>query len=150
MSDFPINADHFVGGRRVTPVDTSEGGAPLASLLNAAGQSAESETAMSGPVDLSAATADVVKAASRGLTTNSGASRAYTLPDFASAPDGWEHTFIQLTLHTLTVTHAGTDTINGVVGDLALDAAHEWCKVMKVPGASGWYAVSSSAPIVPA
>lgn len=148
MSDLPVDPDHFIGGQRVTPIDTSEGGAPLASLVNAAAQSAEASEAMTGAIDLSAATAAVVKAASRKVTTNAGAARAYTLPDFASAPDGWEHTFISLDAATneMTITHAGADTINGIAGDITLTTGlgHEWVKVFKAPGATGWHAIGGT------
>lgn len=146
MSDLPVASNYFVGGQRVSPIDSSEGGSNLASLLNAAGQNSEAAAALTASVDLSGATAAEVKAASRKLSTNAGAARAYTLPVFASAPDGWEHTFISIdgAANTFTVTHAGTDTINGVAGNVALATNHSWCKVFKVPGASGWYGVGGT------
>lgn len=153
MSDkFPLSSDAFTGGGRLTAAQSSEGrdGAPLFELVNAAAQGAEASAAMAGPVDLSAATAAVVAAANREVATNSGASRAFTLPDFAGAPDGWEHTFVQLSAHTLTVTHAGADTINDIAGDVALDAIGEWCKVMKLAGHTGWVMIGTSAGLTPA
>lgn len=149
MSDYPIDPIHFAGARRITPKDRSEGGAPLASLLNAAAQSAESETVKSGgSTDLSAADVDTVKAASRGVTTNLGTGTfTFTLPDFAAAPDGWEHTFIALdgAANNLVVVHAGTDTINGIAGDVDMTTAnHEWTKIFKVPGATGWLGIGGT------
>lgn len=140
MSNLPLDPTYFEGARRISPIDPSEGGAPLASLLNSAGQSSEAVDALTGALDLSAATAAVVKAASRKTSTNIGAARAFTLPDFATAPDGWEHTFIALdgVSNTFTVTHAGSDTINGIAGDIPLVANHGWCKISKAPSATGW------------
>lgn len=149
---FPLASDAFTGGGRLTTAQSSEGrdGAPLFELANAAAQSAEASAAMAGAVDLSAATAAVVAAANREVATNSGASRAFTLPDFADAPDGWEHTFVQLSAHTLTVTHAGTDTINGIAGDVSLAAIGDWCKVMKLSGATGWIMIGTDGGLTPA
>lgn len=158
MSDaFPLESDAFSGGARLTAQQQSEGRAsdqpPLYELMNRAAQSAEASGAMTGAVDLSAAPAAVVAAANREVTTNAGAARAYTLPDFASAPDGWEHTFIDIDsniANTLTVTHAGTDTINGTAGDVTLNSEGEWCKVMKLSGATGWVMIGSGSGLVPA
>jgi len=153
MSNLPIDPNYFEAARRITPIDESEGGAPLASLLNAAAQDAEAYASLSASVDLSAATAAAVKAASRGVTVNAGAARTYTLPVFADAPDGWTHTFIDIdanTSNTLIVVAAGADTINGVAGDITLNSNGEWCKVMKVPGATGWVAIGTGSGLVAA
>lgn len=152
---FPLDSDAFSGGSRLTAQQASEGrdGSPLYELLNNAAQSAEASGAMTGAVDLSVATAAVVAAANREVTTNAGAARAYTLPDFATAPDGWEHTFIDIDsniANTLTVTHAGTDTINGTAGDVVLNSEGEWCKVMKLAGATGWVMIGTGSGLVPA
>lgn len=145
MSDLPIPSEHFSGGARLTPADRSEG-APLYSLLNAAAFSAESVVAMSGAVDLSAADAATVAAANRRLVTNSGAARTFTLPVFADAPDHWEQTFISLDANANELTISSAATINGVAtGVIVLTtAAHEWVKVMKIPGASGWFAIGGT------
>lgn len=147
MSDLPVKDTHFEGGQRVTPKDRSEGGAPLHLLINALGQEAEGILAMSAAVDLSSDTEDELKAVNRRLVTNAGAARAFTLPDFDTAPDGWEQTFISLDALTneLSIVHAGTDTINGIAGDIVLTTAdHEWVKVAKVPGATGWFATGGT------
>lgn len=148
MSDLPVSETHFEGGQRVTPKDDSEGGAPLHSLINALGQSLGEEVlAMSGAVDLSSLDEDELKAVNRRLVTNVGAARAFTLPDFATAPDGWEQTFISLDAATneLTIAAAGTDTINGIAGDIVLTTAnHEWVKVAKLPGATGWFGIGGT------
>lgn len=147
MSDqFPLKSDAFTGGGRLTAAQRSEGrdGAPLFELLNEVARGAAGASALSASVDLSAASADVVAAANRGVSTNTGAARSLTLPDFASAPDGWEHTAIAFDASGFTVVHAGTDTINGIAGDLALAAAHQWAKVMKLPGATGWTAIGGT------
>lgn len=145
---FPLESDAFSGGSRLTAQQESEGrdGAPLYDLLNQAASSAEASEALAANVDLSAATAAVVAAANRQVSTNSGAARTYTLPDFGDAPDGWEHTFIALdgASNTYSVDSAGADTINGVAGDLDLAADHEWAKVMKIPGTSGWTAIGGT------
>lgn len=146
---FPLSSDAFSGGSRLTAQQESEGpdGAPLYDLLNQSVVSAEGASAMSAAVDLSAATAAVVAAANRQLTTNAGAARSFTLPTFDDAPAGWEHTFISLDAasNELTIAVDGSDTINGVNGDIVLTtAAHEWVKVFKVAGASGWYAIGGT------
>ena len=154
MSDkFPLESDAFSGGSRLTAAQESEGRAsnqaPLFSLMNAAAQTAESVAVLSASVDYSAATAAVIAAANRGLTTNTGAARSVTLPDFDSAPAGWEHTFIALDAQTneFSIVHAGSDTINGVAGDVVMTtSAHEWVKVFKVAGASGWHVIGGTAP----
>lgn len=145
MSDLPIPSEHFSGGARLTAADRSEG-APLYSLLNAAAFSAESVVAMSGAVNLATATAEVVAAANRRIVTNAGAARTFTLPVFANAPAYWEQTFISLDAATNEMTIASADTINGVAtGTIVLTtAAHEWVKVIKVPGASGWLAIGGT------
>lgn len=149
MSDnFPLDSKAFSGQKRLhaASADNSTGGAPLYSLLNSLAAGADAASALTGAVDLSAATAAVVASANREVSTNAGAARAYTLPDFDSAPDGWEHTFIAIDggSNTFTVTHAGTDTINGIVGDVALAANHAWCKVSKISGASGWTGIGGT------
>lgn len=150
MSDkFPLSSDAFTGGGRLTAQQASEGrdGAPLYDLLNQSAVSAEGVSAMSAAVDLSAATAAAVAAANRQLTTNAGSARTFTLPDFDDAPAGWEHTFISLDAasNELTIAAGGSDTINGVAGDIVLTtAAHEWVKVFKVDGASGWFAIGGT------
>lgn len=152
MSNLPITSTHFEGGQRLTPIDTSEGGAALASLLNSVASYAESASALAGDLDLSAATAAAVKAANRGVTTNAGAARTLTLPDYAAAPDGWMHTMVDVDANiafSLTVVHAGTDTINGVAGDVTLNAQGEWVTVLKLAGAAGWTAIGG-AGVVPA
>lgn len=145
MSDkFPLESDAFTGGGRLTAQQASEGrdGAPLYSLLNVLGQSAESSEALAASLDLSAATAEQVADRNRSLVTNSGAPRTLTLPDFASAPDGWEITALAFdgNLNTFTVSRAGADTINGGDTTVALGAADAWVKVVKIPGASEWTA----------
>jgi hypothetical protein len=147
MSDqFPLKPDAFSGGSRLTAAQRSEGpdGAPLSELLNEAARGADDASALTGSVDLSAATAAVVASANRGVSTNAGAARSLTLPDYASAPDGWEHTAIAFDASGFTVIHAGTDTINGIAGDVALAAAHQWVKVMKLSSASGWTAIGGT------
>lgn len=146
MSDFPLDSNYFVGGQRITPIDDSEGGAALSSLLNASSMSVETELALTGNVDYSAATAAVIQAANRSISTNSGAGRSVTLPDFATAPEGWEHAFLAIDggSNTLSVVHAGTDTINGVAGDISLNANQAWCRVIKLPDASGWLALGGT------
>lgn len=143
---FPLSPDTFSGGSRLTAQQDSEG-VPLYDLLNQVAVSAESAAALTGAIDYSAATAAVVAAANRGLTTNAGANRTVTLPTFATAPDGWEHTFMALdgATQNLVVAAAGADTINGVAGDIDLTTAnHEWVKVFKVEGATGWYAIGGT------
>ena len=148
---FPLESDAFSGGARLTAGQRSEGNAsdlaPLYEALNAAAQSAEASGAMTGAVDLSAATDAVIAAANREVTTNAGAARTYTLPAYATAPDGWEHTFISLDAATndMVIAAAGTDTINGVAGDITLTTTnYEWVKVMKLSGASGWTAIGGT------
>jgi hypothetical protein len=145
MSDLPVLSQHFSGGARLTAADRSEG-APLYSLLNAAAFSAESVVAMSGAVNLSTADAATVAAANRRIVTNSGAARTFTLPTFADAPDYWEQTFISLDAGTNELTISTAATINGVAtGVIVLTtASHEWVKVMKIPGASGWIAIGGT------
>ena len=153
MSDqFPLESDAFTGAGRLTAQQRSEGRAqdkaPLFELLNTAALTSEDETVMSGAIDLSAATAAVIAAANRGLTTNIGAARTFTLPDFAAAPEGWEHTLISFdaAAFELTIAAAGSDTINAIAGDITLTTAnHEWVKVFKVPGATGWHAIGGTA-----
>jgi len=152
---FPLSSDAFSGGSRLTAQQESEGpdAAPLYDLLNQSAQAAEGATAIGVNIDFSAATAAVVAAANREVTTNAGAARTVTLPDFASAPDGWQHTFIDIDsniANTLTVIHAGTDTINGTAGDVELNSEGEWCKVMKVSGATGWIMIGTGTGLVPA
>lgn len=147
---FPLASDAFTGAGRLTAAQSSEGrdGAPLFELLNDAALSAEAAGAMAGNVDLSAASSAVIAAANRELSTNIGAARTFTLPDFAAAPDGWEHTLISFDAVTneLTIAAAGTDTINAIAGDITLTTAnHEWVKVMKIAGASGWLAIGGTA-----
>lgn len=139
MSDLPVDANHFSGGRRLSPTRESEGGASLSQIVNALGQSVESAAVISGAVDLSALDAPAVKAASRGLSSTNGAAATVTLPDFESAPEGWEHTFraVDGSSNTLTVQAAGSDTIDGA-GSVALSADFASLKVMKVPGATEW------------
>jgi len=152
MSNFPLSNDYFTGGQRLTPAQSSEGGAPLSQLLNAGAAAYETAVAIAIDIDLSTASADIVKAASRGVTTNSGAARTFTLPVYADAPDGWTHTMIDIDsniANTLTVVHAGADTINGVAGDVTLNAQGEWVTVTKVAGASGWVAIGG-AGVIPA
>lgn len=154
MSDkFPLESDAFSGAARLTAQQESEGRAsnqaPLFALLNAAAQTAEASSALAADLDLSAATDAVVAEANRGLTTNTGAARTVTLPVFADAPEGWEHTFIALdgATNDLVVARAGADTINGVGGSITLTTSdHEWLKVFKVPGASGWFAIAGTTP----
>jgi 5,10-methylene-tetrahydrofolate dehydrogenase/methenyl tetrahydrofolate cyclohydrolase len=152
MSNFPLSNDYFTGGQRLTPAQSSEGGAPLSQLLNSGAATYETAVATAINIDLSTASADIVKGASRGVTTNSGAPRTFTLPDYASAPDGWTHTMVDIDsniANTFIVIHAGTDTINGVAGDVTLNAQGEWVTVTKVTGASGWVAIGG-AGVVPA
>lgn len=150
MSDaFPVPADAFSGGTQLTDAQRSNtrDRPPLFELINLVQLRAEVAVAMSGAVDLSAATAAAVADANRRLITNSGAARTFTLPTFDDAPDGWEQMFISLDAATneLTIAVAGTDTINGVNGDIVLTtAAHEWVHVFKVPGATGWFAVGGT------
>lgn len=141
MSNLPISADYFSGGRRLTAADNSEGGVPLFGLINASGQAFESAAA-GATLDYSALTAEQVKAASRGITKNTGGAITITLPDFGDAPDGWERTFLALDggTNTLTVNRAGTDTINGGTS-VALDSNGGWCRVVKVPGDTEWTAL---------
>lgn len=155
MSDkFPLSLDAFSGGSRLTAAQSSEGGdaAPLSELLNAATQSAEAVAALGASLDLSVATAAAVAAKNRQVTTNSGAARTFTLPVFATAPEGWEHTFIALdgVANTFSIDTPGAETINGVAGDLNLVTDHGWAKVMKVPGAAGWIAIWATPSFAPA
>jgi len=152
MSDsFPLETDAFSGGSRLTAQQRSDGRAsdqaPLYELMNLATQSAEASSALAADLDLEAATAAVVASANRELITNAGATRTVTLPDFATAPDGWEQTFISLdaAVNELIVAPDTGGTINGVAGSITLTtAAHEWAKVMKVPGAAGWMAIGGT------
>lgn len=147
-NQFPLKPNAFSGGSRLTSADRSEGpdGAPLSELLNEASRTADDATALTGALDLSAATAAVIASANRGVSTNVGAARTLTLPDFATAPDGWEHTAISFdgVTNTFSVDHAGTDTINGIAGDVDLVTNHAWIKVMKLPSATGWTAVGGT------
>lgn len=148
---FPLESDAFSGGARLTAQQQSEGRAsdqpPLYELMNLCAFGAEEVVAMSADIDLEAATVAAVASANRRLITNAGAARSFTLPDFASAPDGWEQTFISLDAGTneLTIAVDTGGTINGVAGDITLtSASHEWVKVMKTPGASGWFAIGGT------
>lgn len=149
MSNFPLKPDYFIGGQRVAPIDESEGGPPLALLINEVAQTSSSTEVLTGDVDYSAVpappltTAGVVQAANRRTITNAGSARAVTLPDFDEAPNGWTQTYIALDAAGLTVVAAGADTINGVNGTLTLALAHDWATVTKVSGAPGWLATSA-------
>jgi hypothetical protein len=148
-NDFPLSSDAFSGGARLTAQQSSEGDAPpLVDLLNGLAAGADGATALSGAVDYSAASAAVIAAANRQISTNAGAARTLTLPDFATAPDGWMHTMISYDAATqeYTIAAAGTDTINGIAGDIVLTTGlgHEWVQVMKVAGASGWFAIGGT------
>ena len=152
MSNFPLSNDYFTGGQRLTPAQSSEGGAPLSELMNAGAATYETATATAINIDLSTADAATVKAASRGVTTNTGAARTFTLPVYDDAPDGWTHTMVDIDpniANTFTVIHAGADTINGIAGDVTLNAQGEWVTVTKVTGASGWVAIGG-AGVIPA
>lgn len=152
MSDtFPLESDAFSGGARLTAAQRSQGRAsdqaPGFELFNLATQSAEARVVLAAPLDLEAATAAVVADGNRELITNIGAARTVTLPDFATAPDGWEQTYIGLDAGTneLTIAVDTGGTINGVAGDITLTtASHEWVKVMKIPGAAGWIAIGGT------
>lgn len=160
MATFPISLQHFTGGQNVVEEAVTDDGLPKmlndhdTAILAAAAAAADAALGstgidvMSGAVDLSAASAAVVLAADRKTTTNTGAGRAYTLPTFATAPDDWTHTFMQLSAHDLTITNAGTDTINGVDGTVVLNSAQEWAIVYKPPGATGWVSLSVAAPVI--
>ena len=148
-NDFPLSSDAFTGGGRLTAAQSSEGdAAPLVDLLNGLAAGADGATAMSGALDLSAATAAIVAAANRQISTNTGTARTLTLPDFATAPDGWTHTMISYDAATneFTVAAGGTDTINGIAGDIVMTTGlgHEWVTVMKVAGATGWFAIGGT------
>jgi acetyl-CoA acetyltransferase len=145
MSNFPLTLETFEAGRRLTTRDESEGGPPLVTLLNEAAQPASSTAVLAGNVDYSAASEAAVKAAGSAAVTNTGAARQVTLPDFASAPDGWTQTYIALDASGLTVAVAGADTINSVAGDVVLAAAHDWCVILKAPGAATWLSQSCGA-----
>lgn len=146
MSNLPVISEHFSGGARLTAADRSEG-VPLYELLNSLGMTVESVTAMSANVTLAAATDAVIKAASRGLSTNTGTARTYTLPPFATAEVGWQRTFLALDGNTnaFTVARAGTDTINGATS-YVLEHDQDSVVIMKVSGATDWVAVGTTPP----
>lgn len=148
MSNLPILETHFEGAQRITPKDGSEGGTPLFELLNEVAAEVAAATAMTGALDLSAADADAVKAAGRGIYTNTGAARTFTLPTFADAPDGWSVTLLSFdgTTNTFTIARDGTDTINGAAADVLLDADGNWARVFKVAGQTGYLMIGGTNP----
>ena len=76
MSNLPITSTHFEGGQRLTPIDTSEGGAALASLLNAVATPYETATATAVDIDLSAGDAQTTEHLGRALRDLGDATRA--------------------------------------------------------------------------
>ena len=145
MQELPLKSDAFTGGQRLhSAAEEANSGPPLWIMLNNIAAGFNSATVLSTDLDLSAATTEVVESASYGLSIANGTNAAVTLPDFASAPDGWAHSFVSLG-NTATIVHAGSDTINGIAGDITVPT-HGLVKVMKVTGLSGWLAVGGTAP----